>query len=143
MAGGEVELVQLTKRFGTFTAVGLLFCLFWSLMVGPAALALLPPSALRRPVSRSAAPSGRFRRAFEPLYRSPVRTLAVLALVTLAVGLGMARLRVQDSWLSGFAPESEFRRNTVRTNEIFNGGALRVRGFETTLNATPFHSASP
>jgi uncharacterized protein len=112
------------RSFGAFTALGLLFCLFWSLMVGPAALALLPPSALRRPVGRSGTSSGRFRRAFEPLYRSPARTLAVLGLITLAVGLGMARLRVQDSWLSGFAPESEFRVNTVRANELFNGTHL-------------------
>lgn len=116
--------LEAVRSFGAFTALGLLFCLFWSLMVGPAALALLPPSALRRPVSRSADPSERFRRFFEPLYRSPVRTLAVLGLLTLAVGLGMARLRVQDSWLSGFAPESEFRVNTVRTNEMFNGTHL-------------------
>ena len=116
--------LEAVRSFGAFTAMGLLFCLFWSLMVGPAALALLPPSALRRPARRGAAPSGRFRRAFEPLYRSPVRTLAALGLVTLAVGLGMTRLRVQDSWLSGFAPGSEFRRNTVRTNEKFNGTHL-------------------
>lgn len=116
--------LEAVRSFGAFTALGLLFCLFWSLMVGPAALALLPPSALRRPIGRSGTSSGRFRRAFEPLYRSPARTLAVLGLVTLAVGLGMARLRVQDSWLSGFAPESEFRVNTVRTNKLFNGTHL-------------------
>ncbi len=116
--------LEAVRSFGAFTAMGLLFCLFWSLMVGPAALALLPPSALRRPMGRSGASSGRFRRAFEPLYRSPARTLAVLGLITLAVGLGMVRLRVQDSWLSGFAPESEFRVNTVRTNELFNGTHL-------------------
>ncbi|HEV2844195.1 MAG TPA: MMPL family transporter [Thermoanaerobaculia bacterium] len=116
--------LEAVRSFGAFTALGLTFCLFWSLMVGPAALALLPPSALRRPASRSAEPSDRFRGFFEPLYRSPVRTLAVLGLVTLAVGLGMARLRVQDSWLSGFAPESDFRVNTVRTNEMFNGTHL-------------------
>lgn len=116
--------LEAVRSFGAFTAIGLLFCLFWSLMVGPAALALLPPSALRRPAGGSETSSGRFRRAFEPLYRSPARTLAALGLITLAVGLGMVRLRVQDSWLSGFAPESEFRVNTERANELFNGTHL-------------------
>ncbi|HEX6903170.1 MAG TPA: MMPL family transporter [Thermoanaerobaculia bacterium] len=116
--------LEAVRSFGAFTAMGLLFCLFWSLLVGPATLALLPPSALRRPVGRRETAPVRFRRAFEPLYQSPARTLAVLGLITLAVGLGMARLRVQDSWLSGFAPESEFRVNTVRANELFNGTHL-------------------
>ncbi|MFL6195787.1 MAG: efflux RND transporter permease subunit [Thermoanaerobaculia bacterium] len=112
------------RSFGAFAAVGLLFCLFWSLMVGPASLALLPPSALRRPAGRSALPSDRFRRFFVPLYRSPRRTLAVLALATLLVSLGMLRLRVQDSWLGGFAPGSPFHRDTERVNATFNGTHL-------------------
>ena len=112
------------RTFGAFAAGGLLFCLFWSLMVGPAALALLPPRVLRRPLSRSASPSGRFRRFFTPVYHAPRRALAVLTLTTLLVGIGMARLRVQDSWLSGFAPGSPFRTDTERVNQLFNGTHL-------------------
>jgi predicted RND superfamily exporter protein len=112
------------RSFGAFAALGLLFCLFWSLVVGPASLALLPPAALRRPVGKSASPSDRFRRFFARLYRSPRRTLAVLAAATLLVSLGMLRLRVQDSWLSGFAPGSPFHHDTERVNALFNGTHL-------------------
>jgi len=112
------------RSFGAFAAGGLLFCLFWSLMVGPASLALLPPRALRRPAGRGAAPSDRFRRFFGPLYRSPRRTLGALALGTLLVSLGIVRLRVQDSWLGGFAPGSPFRLATERVNQLFNGTHL-------------------
>jgi predicted RND superfamily exporter protein len=112
------------RSFGAFAAVGLSFCLFWSLLVGPASLALLSPEALRRPASRGVAPSDRFRLFFAPLYRSPRRTLAALALATLLVSLGVLRLRVQDSWLGGFAPESPFRTATHRINQLFNGTHL-------------------
>jgi predicted RND superfamily exporter protein len=112
------------SSFGLFAGAGLIFCLFWSQMVGPAFLALLPPSALRRPVGGSAAPSERFRRFFTPLYRSPGRTLGALAIVTLLVSLGIARLQVQDSWIGGFAPGSSFRRDTATVNRLFTGTHL-------------------
>lgn len=113
------------RSFGAFAALGLLFCLFWSLMVGPASLALLPPQALRRPAGQgNAGPSHRFRRLFAPLYGAPRKTLAVLGVATLLSSLGAVRLRVQDSWLSGFAPGSPFRTSTERVNELFNGTHL-------------------
>jgi len=112
------------RSFGAFAGVGLLFCLFWSLMVGPAMLALLPPSSLRRPVGKSAAPSERFRRFFTPLFRTPRRTLGTIAIATLLVSLGIGWLEVQDSWLSGFAPGSQFRRDTEAVNRLFNGTHL-------------------
>jgi hypothetical protein len=112
------------RSFGAFAAFGLLFCLFWSLMVGPASLALLPPKALRRPAGRGTSPADRFRGFFTPLYRSPRRALGALALGTLLVSLGIARLRVQDSWLGGFAPKSPFRTATERVNHLFNGTHL-------------------
>jgi predicted RND superfamily exporter protein len=112
------------STFGLFAGAGLIFCLFWSQMVGPAILALLPPSALRRPVGTSAAPSERFRRFFTPLFRSPRRTLAALAVLTLLTSLGIGRLQVQDSWIGGFAPESSFRKDTAEVNRLFNGTHL-------------------
>lgn len=112
------------RSFGAFAGVGLGFCLFWSLMVGPASLALLPPRVLRRPRGKSASPSDRFRRFFTPLYRSPLRTVGALAIATLLVSLGIGRLQVQDSWLSGFAPGSPFRTQTQRANQLFNGTHL-------------------
>lgn len=112
------------RSFGAFAGVGLLFCLFWSLMVGPASLALLPPRALRRPVRQTVEPSERFRRFFAPLYHAPRRTVAILAGATLLASLGIVRLQVQDSWLGGFAPGSPFRTATERVNRLFNGTHL-------------------
>ena len=112
------------STFGAFAGLGLVFCVFWSQMVGPAILSLLPPSALRRPVGTSAEPSDRFRRAFTPLFRSPRRTLGVLAVATVLVSLGIGRLEVQDSWIGGFAKSSEFRKDTNAVNRLFNGTHL-------------------
>jgi predicted RND superfamily exporter protein len=112
------------RAFGAFAGAGLIFCVFWSQMVGPAFLALLPPSALRRPVGTSAEPSERFRRVFTPLFRSPRRTLAGLAVATALVSVGIGRLEVQDSWIGGFAPSSEFRKDTNVVNRLFNGTHL-------------------
>jgi predicted RND superfamily exporter protein len=112
------------STFGAFAGLGLIFCVFWSQMVGPAILSLLPPSALRRPAGTSAEPSDRFRRAFTPLFRSPRRTLGVLAVATVLVSLGISRLEVQDSWIGGFAKSSEFRKDTNAVNRLFNGTHL-------------------
>jgi hypothetical protein len=112
------------SSFGLFAGAGLIFCLFWSQMVGPAILSLLPPSALRRPVGTSAEPSERFRRFFTPIFRSPRRTLATLAIASVLVSLGIGRLEVQDSWIGGFAPNSAFRQDTRAVNRLFNGTHL-------------------
>jgi predicted RND superfamily exporter protein len=112
------------STFGAFAGLGLIFCVFWSQMVGPAILSMLPPSALRRPVGTSAEPSERFRRFFTPLFRSPRRTLAALAIATALVSLGIGRLEVQDSWIGGFAPSSQFRKDTREVNRLFNGTHL-------------------
>jgi hypothetical protein len=112
------------SSFGIFAGAGRIFCLFWSQMVGPAILALLPPSALRRPVGTSAEPSERFRRFFAPIFRSPRRTLGALAVMTVLVSLGVGLLQVQDSWIGGFAPGSPFRKDTAEVNRLFNGTHL-------------------
>jgi predicted RND superfamily exporter protein len=116
--------LQAVRSFGAFAAAGLLFCLVWSLGVGPAALTLLSPGALRRPMGRRTPPSDRIRRAFTPLLGSPRRTLAVLGLATLLGGAGAVRLEVQDSWIGGFAPDSPFRVATGRVNRLFDGTHL-------------------
>jgi hypothetical protein len=42
-------------------------------------------------------------------------------LVTLAVGAGAWRLRVQDGWIDGFAPGSDFHQATDRANRYLYG----------------------
>jgi hypothetical protein len=111
------------RSFGLFAGLGLLFCMLWSLTVTAAALARLPPEAMRRTAASGApgAPGDWFRRLASPLLRRPRWVLAVLGLVTVGLGLGAFRLFVQDSWLSGFSPGSEFRRATERADDRLHG----------------------
>mgnify|MGYP003694045215 CR=1 FL=1 len=55
------------------------------------------------------------------IVRRPWATLAVAAIAVVAAPLGIRRLEVQDSWISGFAPESEFHRATTDFNRRFFG----------------------
>lgn len=117
-AAAEIDPIRL---FGIFAAVGILFCLLWTLTVVPAALVLLPADRLRRP--RSSGPSGTVRWV-RPFLRRRRWTLAALALVTLPLGLGVRYLYVQDSWIEGFAPRSSFRLQTEAVNRRFHGTHL-------------------
>lgn len=115
------------QAFGVFTAIGLAFCMVWSLTVIPASLALLGPGPImteNRGVSSSSGTGP--QRFFEWLVRRVIqfRVLVIIAVLTIAAiaPFGIAKIAVQDSWIDGFAPESEFRRETNRFNEQFHGG---------------------
>ncbi|MES1244954.1 MAG: MMPL family transporter [Acidobacteriota bacterium] len=110
--------IEPVRAFGTFAGVGMVYCIFYSLTALPAALALLPPERLSNP--RLAEGGGDGARLL-PLVRRPRATLAALLLVSVAVGAGAWRLRVQDGWIDGFAPGSGFRRDTDRANRLLNG----------------------
>jgi predicted RND superfamily exporter protein len=113
------------QAFGVFTAVGILFCMLWSLTVIPAMLCLFK---LRRPAPRTisdGAAGSRRLPFFARLGGFCVRhrfVVTVLALaIVVAAPYGVRRVVVQDSWIDGFAPESEFRRATDYFNEQFLG----------------------
>lgn len=97
------------QAFGLFASFGILVCLGWSLGVVPALLVLLHPD-----LGRFHRKAGRSDRFFGGLARGVVRrrrlvfvATALLVLVSLD---GLRRLRVQDSWVDGFAPRSGFAR---------------------------------
>jgi uncharacterized protein len=109
------------RAFGLFAGLGILFCLAGSLTLVPALLRLLPPAALAHP-GRAAGTSGlAVRRAAAPFLDNPRWTLAALLLLSLGLGLGAARLFIQDSWIDGFSPGSPFRRATDRVNRHLFG----------------------
>jgi uncharacterized protein len=112
--------IDAVRYFGLFAAVGITFCLFFSLAAVPAALTLLPPDRMRHPRQATAA-RGWTAAAVTPLLRHRFATLAVLGLVTVGLGLGIRQLTIQDSWIDGFAPGSSFRRDTERVNELLDG----------------------
>lgn len=117
--------IEPVRFFGLFAGVGVLFCLVWSYTVTPAALVLLGPDRLGRPLpERQGSAGSRVVRLTAPLLERPGRTLAALAAVTLLLGAGVARLFVQDSWIDGFAPESSFRHATDRINQNLHGSHI-------------------
>ncbi len=110
--------IEPVRAFGTFAGVGMVYCIFYSITALPAALTLLRPERMSNP--RLAEGDGDGTRLL-PLVRRPRATLAVLLLVSVAVGAGAWRLRVQDGWIDGFAPGSAFRQDTDRANRLLNG----------------------
>lgn len=113
--------IEAIRMFGVFAAVGILFCLLWTFTVIPAALVLLPADRLRW--QPSGGPRGPVRWA-GPFLRRRAATLVALAAITLPLGFGVLRLQVQDSWIEGFAPDSQFRLQTDRVNRLFDGTHL-------------------
>ncbi len=111
------------RAFGAFAAVGILFCMVWSLTSIPASLALLPARWLRRPVPAAAKP-GWTQRILRPLLARWGTVLGVIATTALVAGIGVRYVYVQDSWIDGFAPDSRFRRDMDRFNASFHGSHL-------------------
>ena len=114
------------QAFGIFTAVGVLFSLFYSLTVIPAMLTLINPERLVSRRGRTAAGGpGWLAAGFAWLALGVVRqrwwVVGLLLVVLALTPLGLRRLVVQDSWIDGFDPDSEFRRATQWVNEQFYG----------------------
>jgi uncharacterized protein len=106
---------------GVFAALGVLFCMVWSLTALPAALALLPPEQMVRPAPVRGPAAGGTVRLVLPLWRRPRLVLSVLALASGVAILGSSRLFVNDSWIESFAPGSAFRRATGEVNRRLFG----------------------
>ena len=113
-----IEPVQV---FGLFAALGIGFCWLCSLVAVPAALALLGPERIRRPVARRKTGDAAWLRGVAALVARPRATLRGVLVVTAALSLGTCGLRVQDSWIDGFARNSDFRRATERVEEHLHG----------------------
>ena len=114
------------RAFGIFTAVGIVFCMLWSLTVIPACLAILGADRIvgRRgqKAPRAAASGGGWFGRFAPVVmRGRFVVLAVAALIAVATPFGVRRIVVQDSWIDGFAPEGDFHKAMTYFNEQFLG----------------------
>lgn len=110
--------IRPVSRFGLFTAIGVLFCMLWSLVATPALLALRPwaiPAA--GPPRRALGPA----RLALALVSRPRLALPALALVTAVLALGIPRLEVQDGWIDNFSPNSPLRKATERVDRRFAG----------------------
>lgn len=119
------------RSFGLFAAVGVLFCLLFSLTALPAALALMPVHRPRRPAG-SVAGRGMGERLVawaSVSWRHRRATLLVLMGLTGAALVGISRLEIQDGWLDGFALRSDFRRQVCEVNAALHGTHLLLAHF--------------
>jgi len=113
--------ISALAHFGGVAAVGVGLCLLFSLTATPAVLSRLPADWFRARRRATLAPGRAFVRLADLVASRPRAVLAGLVLATLAIGAGIFRLEVQDSWLEGFSPHSELRRATARLDERFLG----------------------
>ena len=109
------------SHFGVVAAAGVGLCLVFSLTATPAALSRLPADWFRPHRNRALEAGPLLTRFADLVTGRPGTVLAVLLLATAAVGAGIFRLQVQDSWLEGFSPNSELRQATARLDERFLG----------------------
>jgi predicted RND superfamily exporter protein len=134
------------QAFGIFTAIGVLFCLFWSLSVMPALLTIISPQWVltRRAGKQSRAgllpaavtprtSGGRGFAGGQPkglpyfgrfalwVVGRRYWVLGTVALIVALTPFGLRRLVIQDSWIDGFDPDSDFGRATRLVNEQFHG----------------------
>lgn len=123
------------RAFGVLTAVGVLFCMVWSLTVIPAQLAMVRPRWLVRSDVHTRQSQEAGRPAILP--RLVLRGRAIFlwagAALALAAAPGVRSLVVQDSWIDGFAPDSAFRRATAEFNAQFLGSHLLLVAVEGAL----------
>ena len=128
------------RAFGMFTAVGILFCMVWSLTVIPACLTLAPAGwFFRRPPGDSQTSWTHAQSRFGALASNVIRhrgvTILLAVVIIAATPFGVRRLYVQDSWIDGFARESEFYQATQAVNRGFRGGHILV-----VVAETPHHA---
>jgi predicted RND superfamily exporter protein len=111
------------RMFGLFTGAGALLGLLLSLSVVPALLVLIPASWLRPrgEATAMARLAWTFAGAAGVVVRRRWWVAGFAAAVLALTPFGLRRLVVQDSWTSGFGPESEFHRVTQLVNDNFFG----------------------
>ncbi len=114
------------RAFGVFTSVGIIFCMLWSLTVIPALLVLTRPRGLvaGRRKDADGEPDARapvFERLGAGVLRWRYVALVIGIILTATTPLGLRQIAVQDSWIDGFAPDSEFYRTTQTFNQQFLG----------------------
>jgi predicted RND superfamily exporter protein len=117
--------------FGLAAAGGVLLCLLGSLAATPAVLALVPPGWISRSLGTPTERVGLFSRTARFAVRHRRAVLAVAAVVALLAVDGVRRLVVQDSWVDGFAPESEFARSMRQFDRDFAGAHVLQVAVET------------
>ena len=98
--------IQPMREFGLFTGFGILTAMLLTFSWIPALVVLLPMDWTRRAARRSPLPGLGLERLARSSIRRPTLFLAVGLGLLLAAVPGTLALRVQDSWVDNFDPES-------------------------------------
>jgi predicted RND superfamily exporter protein len=112
------------RDFGLFTAVGILAALALSLSFVPACLTLAAEreAAPLETRTRVTERIGRWAGALSDVCRRRRKlVLGLCGLFILVSPLSVSRIRVQDSWIGNFAPQSPLARADDAINELFHG----------------------
>jgi hypothetical protein len=115
------------RAFGLFTAAGSMLCMLWALTATPALVSLIAPGRFRD--AGPAAGAALFAVRDWPIYtwlgnwipRNRAAVLFLFATLVAVSAVGMRRVFVQDSWIDGFSPESDFYKSTTAFNDQFLG----------------------
>lgn len=114
------------RAFGVFTSIGAIYGLLFSLTVVPALFVLVPPRWLfpprrrERPGQALRLSSGFVRWAMW-VNRRQWWVVGMVLVGTALTPLCLRKLVVQDSWINGFDPKSEFRRVVEQVNRVYFG----------------------
>lgn len=138
------------RAFGVFAGVGVVFCFLWTMTMIPASLTLFSPDRFVTPSGGVGQRLSQRAKRFAAIGRKIVRwrwaALAASLAVVALLPSGINRVVVQDSWIDGFAPDSEFHRATTAFNQDFLGTHILHIRYDTgeqtpltgTLDATRF-----
>ncbi len=120
--------IAAVQAFGIFTAIGVMFCMVWSLTVIPAQLSIINPREFIRQNKKEMHRATWFNRFGDNIVRLRWVVLILSIGVVALLPRGIDKLYVQDSWIDGFAEDSSFYRTTQTFNDQFLGShILQIR----------------
>jgi predicted RND superfamily exporter protein len=125
--------IQPMREFGLFAAFGILAAMWLTFGWIPALIVLIPETWTQRTEQRFRAPSRVLEALGSASIRRPTAALTAGIIFLLASIPGVLMLRVQDSWIDNFDPDSEI----VRAERAFNDAFWGSYRYDVVLEAPP------
>jgi predicted RND superfamily exporter protein len=125
--------IEPMRAFGLSTAFGILSAMLLTFCFVPALIVLLPDHWTARPARRFEMPSLGLERLARSSIRRPTVSLTAGIVLLLAAIPGVFALRVQDSWVDNFDPDSAI----VRTELAWNGAFWGSYRYDLVFEAPP------
>ncbi|NNC95433.1 MAG: MMPL family transporter [Chitinophagales bacterium] len=110
------------KYFGIFTAVGILFCMLWTLLVIPSLLSWIPKERFTKKAMISGLENPSFlSQGVQWVFDHKKQSLLIMAIYMICSAWLTTKVEVWDSWQSGFSKNSEIRKDVDIVNKNFYG----------------------